>query len=135
MLNKIKIVFLTLLTLCLFFKIQAQTNIKDTIFIKYDKKFLIKKIHPLKKYTFYSFKEDINSEDTFYFIEKKLNKKVLNKNYINLKKLLNSNEIRKCIKGKKVFDDWELSKYFNKKIVYLVKNDSVIELEPNYMTN
>lgn len=135
MLNKIKIVFLTLLTLCLFSKIQAQTNIKDTIFIKYDKRILIKKIHPLKKYTFYSFKEDINSEDTFYFIEKNLNKKVLNKNYINLKKLLNSKEIRKCIKGKKVFDDWELSKYFNKKIVYLVKNDSVIELEPNYMTN
>ena len=133
--NKIKIVFLTLLILCLFSKIQAQTNIKDTIFIKYNKKFLIKKIHPLKKYTFYSFKEDINSEDTFYFIEKNLNKKVLNKNYINLKKLLNSKEIRKCIKGKKVFDDWELSKYFNKKIVYLVKNDSVIELEPNYMTN
>lgn len=133
MLNKIKIVFLTLLTLCLFSKIQAQTNIKDTIFIKYDKKILIKKMHPLKKYTFYSFKEDINSEDTFYFIEKNLNKKVLNKNYINLKKLLNSKEIRKCIKGKKVFDDWELLKYFNKKIVYLVKNDSVIELEPNYV--
>ena len=60
---------------------------------------------------------------------------MLNKNYINLKKLLNSKEIRKCIEGKKVFDDWELLKYFNKKIVYLVKNDSIIELEPNYVTN
>ena len=68
--NKIKNVFLTLLILCLFSKIQAQTNIKDTIFIKYDKKYLIKKTHPYKNYTFYSFKEDINAEDTFYFIEK-----------------------------------------------------------------
>ena len=117
--NKIKIVFLTLITLCLFSKIQAQTNIKDTIFIKYDKTFLIKKIHPIEKYTYYYFKEDVNSEDAFYLIEKSLNKKVRTKSYINLKKLLNSKEIRKCIKGKKVFDDWELAKYFNKKTVFL----------------
>ncbi|WP_299778618.1 hypothetical protein [uncultured Formosa sp.] len=132
MFSNIKVI-LTLLTLCLFSKIQAQTNVKDTLFIKYDKRYLIKKTHPYKHYTYYSFKEDVNSEDIFYLIEKRLNQKVRIKNYINLKKLLNSKEIRKGIKGKKVYDDWELAEYFNKKTVFLVKKDSIIELEPNYV--
>lgn len=132
--NKIKIV-LTFLMICLFLTIQAQTNtyIRDTIFIKYDKKFLIKKIHPYKNYTYYYFKNSGNN-GSFFLKEKRISLIKTFKNKTTcVKKILNKKQFYNGKNNTKIIDDWELLEYFNDKTVFLVKNDSIIELEPNYV--
>ncbi len=132
MLNK-KNFLIPILTFCSFIIVKAQTN--DTIFIKYDKKYLIKREHPFEKYIYYFFYEDIYSEDSFYFIEQKHYTETFSykENYISLKRLLKSKGLKKNLKTKRVYDDWKLFEYFDKKTIYLIKKDTIIELEPHYL--
>lgn len=122
-----------ILCLFLFVSVYSQTKVKkrDTLFIENDINFLLQKKHPYEKYTYYYFYEDIKSEDFFYLIEKR-RIYLENKNKMSLKELFIKNNFIRCIDGKKIIDDWELSEYFFGKVIFLVKKDTIIELEPNY---
>ncbi|CDF80965.1 hypothetical protein BN863_32530 [Formosa agariphila KMM 3901] len=58
------------------------------------------------------------------------------KNKINpicVKDILKSRQFYSGKNNTSVIDDWELYMYFKEKSIYLIKGDSIIELEPSYL--
>lgn len=109
--------------------------LKDTLFIKYDKKYLIRKVHPNEGYTYYYFKLSRGTDDVFFFAENRKYLKKTKSNITSIEKIfVENNLIRKSkIDNHEFPRDEELYDFFSRKIIYLVKRDSIIELESKYV--
>ena len=123
--------------ICIFFSlsIYSQEKKRDTVFINYDKTVLIEKKHPHKNYIYYLFK---NSGNNGVFFLKEVNKLAYDFFTIDygkricLKKLVLEKKFYSGKNNTSIIDDWELSEYFFDKIIFMVKTDSIIKLEPKY---
>lgn len=106
----------------------AQENTKDTIFIKYDK-FLLKREKKINESNFiYKIRGSGNNGFT-YFLEKETYFNLKTRKVQSLKKLLKKANV---YYKKNQIDDWELSEFLGKYVVFLVKRKKAIEVQVWY---
>lgn len=110
-------------------------QLKDTLFIKYDKKYLIRNVHPYEGYTYYYFKLSTGADDAFYFVENGESMMKIKSNSICVKKVLNQNNLiqKSEIENHEFLRNDELFEFFSSNVIYLVKENSIIRLEPKYV--
>lgn len=122
--------------ICLSLILQAQSSDRDTIYIKYDKKNLIKDIHLNGNYVYYYLKNTGNN-GAFFFKElrcfERKSSNLKQHEIMNLKKLVAKEQFYNGVNNTTIIDDWELWLYFRKKTIFLIGNNSIMELEANYV--
>lgn len=135
MLNKIKFV-LPILMMCLSLKTHTQAKIKDTLFVKYDKKYLMKKLILMKTATITILR--IVAITVSFFLKEIRHLKFKLPSFdmykkIDIRKLITRKEFYSGVNNTTIIDDWELWLYFREKTIFLIKDNEIIELEANHL--
>ncbi len=118
--------------LSLFFlnSLKAQEKLNDTLFFKYDQKY----INTYKEMPghFYLYDSGGGNNGSFFFTEREVKSNLNPKKILSLKKFVRSSD---CYKKKKLKDE-KLAAFFSKYIVFLVKNvdnkEEFIQVESSF---
>jgi len=119
---RILICLITILTL---FKASSQE--KDTLFFKFNNKYIIQSLGNENEYIL----KDSNEDGTFFFVKDgvhqnlKYEKKICLKRYVRKSKYYNKSSIRKL-------NDLRLMEHLEKYVIFLIKDDGFIKVIPGH---
>lgn len=119
-----KNIFSLLLTLFFIVFLQAQEGSKDTLFFKYDNKYIKLYAEVPKHYYLDDIKEGGNG--SFFFNEVHIVTNLKKKKLLCLKEFVHDS---KFYNEKQKLDEYKLGVYLNKQIVYLVRKNEYIQVQ------
>lgn len=115
--------YLLFFILSFFFINDTYSQSLDTLFIKFDKKYMEQKINLTDNSKYYIFKNSGNNGQFYFTVKQKVSKnKEISKSLEN-NNLKTNKTLYPSLLNEKSLDDWKLWEHFENKIIFLLKKN------------